>query len=77
MLQLSPAAKVTGFDVLADVARHLWPPVVVSNQFESFELTWVASDVGVMVLLNDPLAKLAVLQNINLFSKHHQQPLRL
>src|SRR3981189_1694610 len=76
MLQLGSAAEVAGFDVLTDVVRHLWPPVVASDQLESFESTWVAGDVGVMVLLNNPSAKLAVLQNINLSSKHHQ-PLRL
>jgi hypothetical protein len=39
MLQLCPAAEITGFDVLTNVARHLWPPVVVSDQFEGFEPT--------------------------------------
>src|SRR3981189_1870566 len=76
MLQLSSAAKIAGLDVLTYVAGHLWPPVVVSNQFEGFEPTWVASDVRVVVLLDDPSAKLTVLWNINLSSKQHQ-PLRL
>jgi hypothetical protein len=72
MLQLSSAAEITGFDVLTDVVRHLWPPVVASDQLGSFESTWVASDVSVMVLLDNPSAKLAVLWNVNLSSKHHQ-----
>src|SRR3981189_1087598 len=76
MLQLSSAAKIAGLDVLTYVARHLRPPVVASDQFEGFEPTWVASDVRVVVLLDDPSAKLAVLWNINLPSKQHQ-PLRL
>src|SRR3979490_759342 len=76
MLQLSSAAEITGFDVLTDVARHLWPPVVASDQFEGVETTWVAGDVGVVVLLSNPSVKLAVLRNVNLSSKHHQ-PLRL
>src|SRR3979490_1963683 len=76
MLQLSLAAEIAGLDILTDVARHLWPPVVASDQFESFETTWVAGDVGVVVLLYNPSAKLAVLRNVNLSSKHHQ-PLRL
>jgi hypothetical protein len=76
MLQLSSAAKITGFDVLTNIARHLWPPVVVSNQFKSFKSTWVASNVSVVVLLDNPSAKLAVLWNVNLSSKQHQ-PLRL
>src|SRR3979490_342250 len=71
MLQLSSAAKIAGLDVLTYVARHLWPPVVASDQFKSFETAWVAGDVGVMVLLDNPSAKLAVLWNIHLFSKHH------
>ena len=66
MLQLSLAAKIAGLDVLTYVAGHLWPPVVASDQFKGFELTWVASDVHVVVLLNNPSAKLAVLWNINL-----------
>jgi hypothetical protein len=72
MLQLSSAAKITGFDVLTDVARHLWPPVVASDQFKSFESTWVASDVSVVVLLDNPSAKLVVLWNVSLSSKNHQ-----
>src|SRR3979490_2235821 len=72
MLPLSSAAKIGGLDVLTDVARHLWPPVVARNQFQCFEMTWVARDVGVVVLLYNPSAKLAVLRNINLSSKHHQ-----
>src|SRR3981189_3562905 len=76
MLQLSSAAKIAGLDVLTYVAGHLWPPVVARDQFQCFETTWVASDVSVMMLLDDPSAKLAVLRNIRLSSKHHQ-PLRL
>ena len=76
MLQLSSAAKIAGLDVLTYVAGHLWPPVVARDQFQGFEMTWVARDVRVMVLLNYPSAKLAVLWNINLSSKQHQ-PLRL
>src|SRR3979490_2116501 len=76
MLQLSLAAKIAGLDVLTYVAGHLWPPVVASDQFEGFEPTWVASDVRVVVLLDDPSAKLAVFWNVNLPSKQHQ-PLRL
>jgi hypothetical protein len=72
MLQLCPAAEIAGFDVLTDVARHLWPPVVASDQFEGFEPTWVASDVRVMVLLDNPSLKLMVLWDVNLSSKHHQ-----
>src|SRR3979490_2199068 len=72
MLQLSSAAKIAGLDVLTYVARHLWPPVVASDQFKSFETAWVAGDVGVVVLLDYPLAKLAVLRHVNLSSKQHQ-----
>src|SRR3979490_2889620 len=72
MLQFSAAAKIAGLDVLTDVAGHLWPPVVACDQFQCFETTWVARDVGVVVLLYNPSAKLAVLRNINLSSKHHQ-----
>src|SRR3981189_3124966 len=76
MLQLRSTAEVTGLDILTYVARHLWPPVVASDQFEGFEPTRVASDVRVVVLLDDPSVKLAVLWNVNLSSKQHQ-PLRL
>jgi hypothetical protein len=76
MLQLSLAAKIAGSDVLTNVARHLWPPVVASDQFEGCESTWVASDVCVVVLLDKPSAKLVDLWNVNLSSKQHQ-PLRL
>src|SRR3981189_1170256 len=76
MLQLSLAAKIAGLDILTYVARHLQPPVVARDQFQCFETTWVARDVSVMMLLNNPSAKLAVLWHVNLSSKHHQ-PLRL
>jgi hypothetical protein len=71
MLKFRSTAEVAGLDVLTYVARHLQPPVVASDQFEGFELTWVASDVRVMVLLDNPLPKLAVLQDIDLSSKQH------
>src|SRR3981189_3613409 len=76
MLQLSSAAKIAGLDVLTYVAGHLWPPVVARDQFQCFETTWVARDVSVMMLLNNPSAKLVVYRHVNLSSKHHQ-PLRL
>src|SRR3979490_1312711 len=76
MLQLSSAAKIAGLHVLTYVAGHLRPPVVARDQFQWFETTWVACDVGVMVLLYNPSAKLAVLRDVNLSSKHHQ-PFRL
>src|SRR3979490_2214909 len=76
MLQLSSAAEIAGLDILTYVEGHLWPPVIASGQFEGFEPTWVASDVRVVVLLDYPSAKLAVLRHVNLSSEHHQ-PLRL
>src|SRR3979490_1986434 len=76
MLQFSSAAKIAGLDVLTYVTRHLRPPVVARDQFKCFETTWVASNVSVIMLLNNPSAQLAVLWNIHLSSKHHQ-PLRL
>src|SRR3981189_108656 len=76
MFQLSSAAKIAGLDVLTYVAGHLWPPVIAGDQFEGFEPTWVACDVRVVVLLDYPLAKLAVFRHVNLFSEHHH-PLRL
>src|SRR3981189_1396742 len=72
MLQLSSAAKIAGLDVLTYVAGHLWPPVVARDQFQCFETTWVAHDVSVMMLLYNPSAKLTVLRNVHLSSKHHQ-----
>src|SRR3979490_3329590 len=76
MLQLSSAAKIAGLDVLTYVVRHLRPPVVTHDQFQCFETTWVARDVSVMMLLDNPSVKLAVLWNVHLPSKQHQ-PLRL
>src|SRR3981189_3252546 len=72
MVEVGSTGEIAGLDVLTYVARHLWPPVVVSDQFEGFELTGVTSDVCVVVLLYNPSAKLAVLWNVNLSSKHHQ-----
>jgi hypothetical protein len=76
MLELSSTAEVTSFDVLTNVAGQLWPPIVARDQFQCFETTWVARDVSVVVLLNNPSAKLAVLWDIDLPLKQHQ-PLRL
>jgi hypothetical protein len=75
MLQFGSAAKVAGFDILTYVARHLWPPVVASNQSKSFESTRVTSNVSVMVLFDNHSAKLVVLWDIDLSLKQHQ-PLR-
>jgi len=32
-----PNAEVTGADVLSNVPRHLWPPVVPRDQFQCLE----------------------------------------
>jgi len=43
-----PNAEVTDADVLSDVPRHLWPPVVPRDQFQCFPASGVPSNLHVM-----------------------------
>jgi hypothetical protein len=65
LLRLCLEAEVTGFTILADVAGHLQPPVVAGYQFQCFPLTCMSSNVGIVVLLNNPVAEVCILRNID------------
>ena len=71
-LELGSDAHVTGSSVLTNEPRHLWPPVVSRNQFQSLEPSWVSSNEGVMVLLYNAPAEIFVIRNIDLASENKQ-----
>jgi hypothetical protein len=56
---------VTGFAILANVAGHLQPPVVAGYQFQCCPPTCVSSNVGIVVLLNNPAVEVCILRNID------------
>ena len=52
-LNLSPKAGVTCLHILANVVRHLWPPVVAGDELQCLPASRMTRYSGVMVLQCD------------------------
>jgi len=48
VLNLGPKAWVASGYIVADVAGHVWPPVVPRDEFQGLELTRMSGDPSVM-----------------------------
>lgn len=59
-------AEVACLAVLANVTRHLGPPIVVRDQLERLPVSGVASNLGVMVLQDDAIVQIRVVGDIDL-----------
>jgi hypothetical protein len=70
MLQLCPITQITGFDVDADVAGHLQPPIVARYELQGLEAACMSSDARIMVLFNDTASKVPVIGDIDLTMEH-------
>ena len=56
-LRLSSKAEVTSGDVLPNVPRDMWPPIVPRHQFQSLPPPSVAGDTAVMAESYDASAE--------------------
>jgi hypothetical protein len=70
MLQLRPITQITGFDVDADVAGHLRPPIVARYELQGLEVACMSGDACIMVLFNDMASKVSVIGDIDLTAEH-------
>jgi hypothetical protein len=58
------------FNIDADVAGHLGPPVVAGYKLKGLEATCMSGDARIMMLLDDTMPQLSVLGNIDLTAEH-------
>jgi hypothetical protein len=70
VLQLRPVTQIAGFDVDADVAGHLGPPIVARYELQGLEVACMSSNARIMVLFNDMVLKISVIGDIDLTAKH-------
>jgi hypothetical protein len=70
MLQLRPITQIAGFDVDANVAGHLRPPIVACYELQGLEAACMSGDVRIMVLFNDIAPKVLVTGDIDLTAEH-------
>jgi hypothetical protein len=70
MLHFRPVAQITGFDVGADVAGHLGPPVVAGYELEGLEAACMSSNARIVVLLDNMMPQFSVFGDIDLTVEH-------
>ena len=69
LLNLSLETGVTCFHILANVAGHLWPPVVAGDKLQRFPVSSMPCDLGVMVLGDNAASQLWVIGDIDSVSE--------
>src|SRR6266446_9832027 len=62
-------AEVAGRDVAADVSRHIGPPMVARDQFQSLEPTGMASHLGIMAEGDDAASKVRAVWDVDATAK--------
>jgi hypothetical protein len=79
-LDFSPETEITGSGILADVPRHVQPPVVSGDQFKCFPPPGVSSNMTIVVECHDLLPDVSSGWNIDLTAEVeytiHFQPFR-
>jgi hypothetical protein len=70
MLQLRPITQIAGFDVDADVAGHLRPPIVACYELQGLEAACMSGNARIMVLFGDTVPKVFVIGDIDLTAEH-------
>ena len=71
-LNLCPETKVACPCVLTNIPRHLWPLVVLGNEFQSLPASRMPRNLGVMVLQCDAMAELWIIGHIDAVSETEQ-----
>jgi hypothetical protein len=69
---LCPVARITGSDVLADVAGQLGPPVVPGDQLQRLEAASMSGDPRVMVLFYNPATDVLIPWHNDLAAKQEE-----
>jgi hypothetical protein len=69
-LYFSPVSQITGLDIDANVAGHLWPPILMGYQLEGLEVACMSGNACIMVLFNDTTPKVSVIGDIDLATEH-------
>jgi hypothetical protein len=62
MLQFCPVTQIAGFDIDANVAGHLWPPIIARYELQGLEVACMSSNARIMVLFNDTALKVSVIR---------------
>jgi hypothetical protein len=70
MLYFSPIAQIAMLHISADVAGHLWPPIIAGYQFECLKAACMSGDACIVVLFNDTTPKVFVIGDIDLTAEH-------
>jgi hypothetical protein len=70
MLHFSLIAQVTVFNIDADVAGHLGPPVIAGYELEGLEAACMSGNARIMVLLDDTTPQVFVFGDIDLTVEH-------
>jgi hypothetical protein len=71
MLYFSPIAQIAILHVSADVAGHLWPPIIAGYQLEEgLKAACMSGDACIMVLFDDTTPKVSVIGDIDLTTEH-------
>jgi hypothetical protein len=58
------------FNIDADVAGHLGPPVIVGYELEGLEAACMSGDVRIVVLLDDTTPQVFVFGDMDLTAEH-------
>jgi hypothetical protein len=69
-LYFSPVAQITGLDIDADVAGHLWPPIITGYQPEGLKAACMSGNACIVVLFDDMTPKVSVIGDIDLAAEH-------
>jgi hypothetical protein len=70
MSPYSLVAQITVFNIDADVAGHLGPPVVARYKLEGLEAACMSGNVCIVVLLDDTMPQFSVIGDIDLTMEH-------
>jgi hypothetical protein len=69
-LYFSSIAQIAMLHVSANVAGHLWPPIIVGYQFECLKAACMSSNACIVVLFDDTTPKVSVIGDIDLTAEH-------
>jgi hypothetical protein len=65
ILDFGPTAEITSLGVETDEPGHLWPPITLGDEFQSFPSAWVTCNVRVIVLLHNLASEVKVIGDVD------------
>jgi hypothetical protein len=69
-LYFSLVTQIAVLNVDADVAGHLWPPIIMGYQLEGLKAACMSGNACIVVLFNDMTPKVSVIRDIDLATEH-------